>query len=115
MSRERDKQADEALAAIRKLVEGEDNRPLMLTNMMVSAHLIRWCGEQKLQDKAPFDEPASADVPAILMPEEAVVQKPLKAPAPHTSDLSKPVAKITNDKNYQPSGCRNGHWQVLVA
>jgi len=103
MSRERDKQVDEALAAIRKLVEGED-KPASHADQddgIVTLDKVVWRNPSK--DKEPFDEPASADVPAILMPEEAVVQKPLKGPAPDTSDLSKPVSKTEDRQEAEPS------------
>ena len=103
MSRERDKQVDEALAAIRKLVEGED-KPAPHADQddgIVTLDKVVWRNPSK--DKEPFDEPASAEVPAILMPEEAVVQKPLKGPAPDTSDLSKPVSKTEDRQEAEPS------------
>ena len=103
MSRERDKQVDEALAAIRKLVEGED-KPASHADQddgIVTLDKVVWRNPSK--DKKPFDEPASADVPAILMPEEAVVQKPLKAPASNASDLSKPVSKTKGQQESEPS------------
>ena len=103
MSRERDKQVDEALAAIRKLVEGED-KPTSYADQddgIVTLDKVVWRNPAK--DKEPFDEPASADVPAILMPEDAIHQKSDNAQTADSDSDAKPALKLDTGAEPQPT------------